>query len=218
MNRALTDGSAQAARAPQVAAALRAYLAYRAADTALILRDLAGGVALAALQGLNQFPAPIWTAAGVRRVRFDRPTGPREMARPPLAAPAVPSRTSAVKSSAASKPGGASPPGKKACPSPDGCKGKPDHQRAVRDLVEQAEREFPDRDRYEIRSNKSIEPQSGLRRRPDVAVIDTATNRVVKVYEAARANKDGVTPVARERKKVEEYDSKSIPSQVKIVR
>lgn len=86
------------------------------------------------------------------------------------------------------------------------------------ELLKQAQREFPDEGRYEIRSNKSIEPESGLRRRPDVAVVDRDTGRVVKVYEAARANKDGVTPVARERKKVQEYDSKGIPSHVEIVR
>ena len=53
-------------------ALLPSYAAYRLADTGLVWSDLASGAALSAVQGLNTFPAPIWSAAGVRRVRFTR--------------------------------------------------------------------------------------------------------------------------------------------------
>lgn len=145
--------------------------------------------------------------------------------RPAAHARPIPAPSRPVSNAAADGEAAAEPARRTDCPNPWGCEGKPDHRATVEELKQQAQREFPDRDRYEVRVNKSVEQETrpasggpGLRRRPDVAVIDNDTGHVVKVYEAARANKDGVTPVARERKKVEQYDRRGIPSHVKIVR
>jgi hypothetical protein len=101
-------------------------------------------------------------------------------------------------------------------PNPDGSKGKPDHQATVQQLEREAAQEFP-APRYEIQSNRPL-PRGEVNRRPDVAVIDAKTGRVVQIYEAVRTNKDGVTPVSRERKKVQEYDAAGIPSVLVPVR
>lgn len=87
---------------------------------------------------------------------------------------------------------------------PNGQHGNPDHVRTVRGLVQQAEREFPNRGRYSINEGTSIRNLTGINRRPDVWVIDTFTRRVVKVYEAARMLKSGQW-VAREVRKLTEY-------------
>lgn len=87
--------------------------------------------------------------------------------------------------------------------SPNGSTGNPDHQRTVRQLLVRAQKEFKG-SRYQFRTNRSILDKSGVNRRPDVAVIDTMTNSVVKVYEAARTNKSGEF-VIREVTKAEEY-------------
>lgn len=77
-----------------------------------------------------------------------------------------------------------------------------------------AKREFPDA-RHEIRTNRELpEKQQGLRRRPDVAVIDKEAEppKTVKIYEAGRTNQSGQA-VSRERKKLGEYDTHGIPSE-----
>jgi hypothetical protein len=82
----------------------------------------------------------------------------------------------------------------------------------VERLRVRASEEFPNPN-YRIQVNRSIRDQSGINRRPDVAVIETLPGggrRVVKVYEAVRTNKDG-TPVAREQRKVQEYKAAGIP-------
>ena len=58
----------------------------------------------------------------------------------------------------------------------------------VKDLKVKAETDFPDRGRYEVQSEKKI-PE--LNRKPDASVIDLQTGKTVKVYEAARFEKDG---------------------------
>ena len=133
----------------------------------------------------------------------------------PAAAAGAPSVSKAVGATAATA---GKPPVAKKVPNPDGSPGKPDHQATVKRLEGVARREFPDKGRYEIRVNQSIRQETGINRRPDVSVFDRVKERIVKVYEAARANQDGVTPVARERKKVLEYEGRSIPVQVEIVK
>jgi hypothetical protein len=98
----------------------------------------------------------------------------------------------------------------KKVPNPDGSKGKADHQKSVNDLVKQKQAEHPDAD--EIRSNQSIEDLTGLKRRPDVAVVKNG--QVVEVGEVARTNKNG-SIVSREQKKQDEYRAAGIPSTVK---
>ena len=104
------------------------------------------------------------------------------------------------------KPGQDAKPGKKP-PNPYGIHGKPDHQRTVQKLKEMAKKEFPNGD---IKASKSIKDGLGKDRRPDIIVRDPKTKKILKVYEAARTNKDG-TFIAREQLKMKEYQRKGIP-------
>jgi hypothetical protein len=56
-----------------------------------------------------------------------------------------------------------------------------------------------------------------VNRKPDVWVEDPATGKVLKVYEAARTNKDG-SFVAREMEKKAEYDAAKIESHFEPVK
>lgn len=118
----------------------------------------------------------------------------------PLSAPST-SRVGAI----------AEPDGESRAPfslsNPYGQHGKPDHQAAVKRLVELAEREFPN---AKIEAGTSIYKRTGVDRRPDVWARDTATNKVLKVYEAVRLNPDGSLPT-REQQKKREYDQAGIP-------
>lgn len=60
---------------------------------------------------------------------------------------------------------------------------------------------------HEIRSNKSIEKETGLKRRPDAAAVKDG--KVVAVGEVVRS--DDCTLPPREQKKVGEYKKKGIP-------
>ncbi len=62
--------------------------------------------------------------------------------------------------------------------------------------------------RYQIRSNEAV---PGLSQKPDVAVIDTQTGRVVKIYEAARFNKSGGLIRPDERAKIPDYEAAGVP-------
>src|SRR5947209_6786669 len=93
-------------------------------------------------------------------------------------------------------------------PNPWGQPGKPDHQAAVSKLEKMAEKEFP---KAYIRRSKSICGKTGVNRRPDVWVEDPKTGKVLKVYEAARRNKNG-TLVSREGAKQSEYNAAGVPS------
>lgn len=96
-------------------------------------------------------------------------------------------------------------------PNPHGSHGKPDHRAKVDELKLKAEQEYPP-PKYEVRSNKELpEKRRGLNRRPDAAAVDVQGEqaKTVKVYEAGRTTQDG-QPVARERKKFEEYQQHGI--------
>jgi hypothetical protein len=97
--------------------------------------------------------------------------------------------------------------GKKTPNNPGGGEGRADHRAKVAELRKTAEAEYPD-GRYEIRSNESV---PGLRQKPDVAVIDTQTGQVVKIYEAARFNKSGGLIRPDERAKIPDYEAAGIP-------
>jgi hypothetical protein len=97
--------------------------------------------------------------------------------------------------------------GKKTPNNPGGGEGRPDHRARVAELRKNAEAEYPE-GRYEIRSNEAV---PGLRQKPDVAVIDTQTGRVVKIYEAARFNKSGQLIRPDERAKIPDYEAAGIP-------
>ena len=100
----------------------------------------------------------------------------------------------------------------KKVPNPDGSKGKADHQKANDDLVDEMRAKHPDAD--EIRTNRSIKPETGLNRRPDAAVIKDG--KVVEVGEVARTNQNG-SIVSREQKKQEQYNGAQIPSTIKTL-
>jgi Pretoxin HINT domain len=86
--------------------------------------------------------------------------------------------------------------------------GLPDHRRTVESLVAKAKKEFKGRD-VTIHRGTTVAHQPntlGLNRRPDVWVESNASQKVLKVYEAARKNIDG-TFVKRERIKRAQYDA-----------
>lgn len=91
---------------------------------------------------------------------------------------------------------------------PYGQHGKPDHQATVKRLQERAKAEFP---YAEINTGTSVLSRTGINRRPDVWVRDKKTDRVLKVYEAARFNPDG-SLTKREQLKKDEYDRAGIPN------
>ena len=79
---------------------------------------------------------------------------------------------------------------------PYGEKGTPAHQKKAQQLVDQATAEYPS-DRYTVISEEPLPELPG--RKPDAAVIDTQTNKTVKVYEAARASERMATLCGRMR-------------------
>jgi RHS repeat-associated protein len=88
-----------------------------------------------------------------------------------------------------------------------GSPGKPDHQRAVKKLLQTLMQMFPDTDtdRFEFTQGRSIKKyDNGVNRNPDVAVIDVNREQVVCVGEAARENRGG-SLVKRERVKLVDY-------------
>lgn len=97
--------------------------------------------------------------------------------------------------------------GKKPPNNPGGGRGKADHRAKVAELRDLALEQYPP-PRYQIRSEQAV---PGLRRNPDVAVIDTQTGRVVQVYEAARFNQSGRLIRPDERAKISDYEAAGIP-------
>jgi hypothetical protein len=97
--------------------------------------------------------------------------------------------------------------GSKPPANPGGGEGKQDHRSVVEDLRTHAQSEYPP-PKYRVTSNRSI---PGVRQKPDVAVIDTETGKVVKVYEAARFNKSGGLVRPDERAKIPDYEGAGIP-------
>jgi hypothetical protein len=95
------------------------------------------------------------------------------------------------------------------CPSPNGQKGAPDHQDAVKDLLAEKAKEFPKQKGFEVTGSASI-VDTGVNRKPDV-VVRGKDGKVVEVGEVAKSNQDG-SMVSRERKKQGEYDNAGIPS------
>lgn len=98
--------------------------------------------------------------------------------------------------------------GSKAPNNPAGGEGNQAHRDVVGELQNRARQEFPDTSRYRLQTNR---PVAGTNRKPDVAVIDTTTGRVVKVYEAARFNKSGGLVRPDERAKIPDYEAAGIP-------
>ncbi len=92
---------------------------------------------------------------------------------------------------------------------PAGGPGDPEHQAVVADLRARAETAYPP-PRYRVMSNQRVPTPSGYRK-PDVAVIDTHTGRVVRVYEAARFNAAGGFEQAYEAPKILDYEALGIP-------
>lgn len=79
-------------------------------------------------------------------------------------------------------------------------------------LQEKARQEYPDRSQFDVQSNKKL-PEAASKRRPDAVVVTTDDPpKAVKIYEAGRTNKSGA-PVARERRKLQEYERLGIPSE-----
>ena len=99
-------------------------------------------------------------------------------------------------------------------PNPWGQHGAPDHRAAVDELEKLARKEYPN---AYIRRGTSICKQTKVNRRPDVWVEDPQTERVLKVYEAARQNKNG-TWVSREGAKQSEYNAAGIESHFEKVK
>jgi hypothetical protein len=99
---------------------------------------------------------------------------------------------------------------------PYGSKGKPDHQNTVKELSDKAASEYSDISKYKIHENKSIKKFSGINRKPDVWVENFETQKIEKVYEAARTNKSGY--VSREMKKMKEYEDAGIDHYFKAVK
>ena len=99
-------------------------------------------------------------------------------------------------------------------PNPDGSVGKADHREAVDEMVEQFKDKYPKEEGFEVRTNKSIEKETGLNRRPDAAALKDGN--VVEVGEVARTNQDS-TLVPREVLKQRQYKAKGIPSTIKTL-
>jgi hypothetical protein len=59
-----------------------------------------------------------------------------------------------------------------------------------------------------VRSNQSIEQETGLKRRPDAAAVKNG--KVIAVGEVARTQADGKTIVKREQIKQQEYKAAGI--------
>lgn len=91
---------------------------------------------------------------------------------------------------------------------PYGGDGAPDHQAKVEELQTKARADYPDQNRYEIRKNKKVR---GLKQKPDAAVIDRKTNKVVKVYEAARFDDSGKLIRPDEVGKIVDYQAAGVP-------
>ena len=99
--------------------------------------------------------------------------------------------------------------GSKPARNPYGGPGDPEHQAVVSDLRARAEAAYPP-PRYRVTSNQEVPTPSGYRK-PDVAVIDTSTGRVVRVYEAARFNNSGGFEQPYEAPKIADYEALGIP-------
>jgi uncharacterized protein DUF4157 len=92
---------------------------------------------------------------------------------------------------------------------PYGEKGTPAHQAKANELVDLATTEFPP-PRYAVVSEQPV-PGLPRTRKPDAAVIDRQTGRVVKVYEAARFRKNGNFVRPDEGQKIADYEAAGIP-------
>ncbi len=90
---------------------------------------------------------------------------------------------------------------------PGGGEGAPDHRAKVAELERKARADYPDLTRYEVRRNQKV---PGLNQKPDAAVIDVQTGKVVKVYEAARFTKGGKLVRADEVAKIVDYDAAGV--------
>jgi hypothetical protein len=99
--------------------------------------------------------------------------------------------------------------GRKPARNPYGGVGDEDHVTVVGNLRIKATTAYPP-PRYAITSNQEI-PTAGRVRKPDVAVIDTETGKVVKVYEAARFNASGQFEQVYEAPKILDYEAAGIP-------
>lgn len=67
-------------------------------------------------------------------------------------------------------------------------------------------------DGFEVRSNQSINAETGLNRRPDAVAVKDG-----KVVEVARTRVDNQTMVTREQVKKKVYDRAGIPSTFKTL-
>jgi RHS repeat-associated protein len=97
--------------------------------------------------------------------------------------------------------------GRKDPNNPYGGEGKPDHQAVSAELKRAAEAKYPP-PKYEVKSNEFI---PGVPRKPDAAVIDTETGKVVVVYEAARFDEQGRFKRPDEPEKITDYEAAGIP-------
>jgi hypothetical protein len=97
--------------------------------------------------------------------------------------------------------------GSKAPNNPHGGEGNLSHRAVADQLVARARATYPP-PRYQVRSNQGI---PGTSRRPDAAVIDTHTGKVVRVYEAARFNRSGGFVRQSEAAKIPDYEAAGIP-------
>jgi hypothetical protein len=99
-----------------------------------------------------------------------------------------------------------------AVPNPYGAKGDLDHQKAVKELYDEAIEKYPNSEKYQVIRDRSIKGASNSgywNARPDVWVKDIKTGEVVEAFEAVRVNTKGQL-VKREITKGIKYMGKGI--------
>jgi hypothetical protein len=104
--------------------------------------------------------------------------------------------------------------GRKTPASPEGGKGDPNHQNTVKDLFAETQGQYKP-PKYTVVSEQPLPPKykmkSGVKREPDVYVIDNDTGDVILIREAARFNKSGGLLRSSEKAKIPDYDAAGIP-------
>ena len=107
--------------------------------------------------------------------------------------------------------GGVEAKAEKAASNPHGSDGAPDHREKVNELFDRTEKAYGNTG-HTVQLNQFLpEKRNGLRRRPDVAVVDSE-GKTVKVIEVGRTTSSG-QPKSRERKKFGEYERHNNPNE-----
>ena len=101
-----------------------------------------------------------------------------------------------------------------ACPNPGGINGNSTHRSAVAAMKDSLETKWGGG--YKVEAGKSLSTYSGkqipLNRKPDAAVIDRATGKVVEIGEAYRPLKTSTRPASsHELAKIPDYQQYGLP-------